>query len=278
MEIERLMDKDDLVVVTGGGGFIGGHLVADLRSRGYKRMRSVDLKPIDEWYQVVPGVENVQADLQDKDACDRAARDARFIFNLAADMGGMGFIETHKAECMLSVLINTNMLRASRDARRRALFLLLLGVRVRGRQADERERHGAEGGGRLSRHARGRLRLGEALQRTHVPAFPGGLRPADARCALSQRLRSARHLRRRAREGAGRDLPEGDRGDQARRGHAIEIWGDGEQTRSFMYIDDCLIGTQRDHGERRRRAAQSRQRRARDHQSAGRHRRATSPA
>ena len=114
MEIERLMDKDDLVVVTGGGGFIGGHLVADLRSRGYKRIRSVDLKPIDEWYQVVPGVENVQADLQDMDACDRAARDARFIFNLAADMGGMGFIETHKAECMLSVLINTHMLRAAR--------------------------------------------------------------------------------------------------------------------------------------------------------------------
>ena len=118
MDLECLNAKDDLIVVTGGGGFIGGHLVADLNKRGYRRIRSVDLKPIDEWYQVVHGVENIQADLQDMDACDRSARNARLIFNLAADMGGMGFIETHKADCMLSVLINTNMLRASREAQR----------------------------------------------------------------------------------------------------------------------------------------------------------------
>ena len=98
MEIENLIAKDDVIVVTGGGGFIGGHLVSDLAQRGYKRIRSVDIKPVEEWYQVVPGAENIRADLKEEDSCKRATREARFVFDLAADMGGMGFIETHKAE------------------------------------------------------------------------------------------------------------------------------------------------------------------------------------
>src|ERR1017187_10322373 len=106
--------KDDLVVVTGAGGFIGGSLVADLRQQGYRKIRAVDVKPLDEWYQVFRDVENLTLDLNLAESCDRAARDAHDIYNLAANMGGMGFIEKNKALCMLSVLINTHMLMAAR--------------------------------------------------------------------------------------------------------------------------------------------------------------------
>src|SRR5215471_4663792 len=110
------MFHNDLVVVTGAGGFIGGHLVKVLKERGQTKIRAVDVKPLAEWYQKHPGVENQVGDLALLEACRVAARGARTIFNLAADMGGMGFIETHKAECMLSVLINTHMLVAARDS------------------------------------------------------------------------------------------------------------------------------------------------------------------
>src|SRR5438046_3958164 len=109
------MDRSKLVLVTGGGGFIGGHLVAELQRRGFERIRAVDLKPLGRWYQQHDGVENVSADLREKDACYAAAEGTTTVFNLAADMGGMGFIETHKADCMVSVLINTNLLLAARD-------------------------------------------------------------------------------------------------------------------------------------------------------------------
>src|SRR6185295_7652824 len=94
------------ILVCGAGGFIGGHLVADLLKQGHKDIRAVDLKPSGEWYQRFSDVECLQLDLQDKAACDEATRDARTVYNLAADMGGMGFIENNRALCMLSVLIN----------------------------------------------------------------------------------------------------------------------------------------------------------------------------
>src|SRR4051794_27765173 len=97
------MGKDDLVLVTGAGGFIGGHLVADLRKDGFRRIRGVDVKPISEWYQHFDDVENVVANLSELEACRAAAKGTVNIFNLAADMGGMGFIENNKALCMLSV-------------------------------------------------------------------------------------------------------------------------------------------------------------------------------
>ncbi len=105
-----MLDKKVVILVTGAGGFIGGHLVAGLFRQGYERLRAVDAKPVQNWYQVFPQAENSQRDLRDKSACYEVTDGADFVFNLAADMGGMGFIETHKAECMLSVLINTYML------------------------------------------------------------------------------------------------------------------------------------------------------------------------
>jgi len=111
------MDRSKRVLVTGGGGFIGGHLVAELQRRGFESIRAVDLKPLGRWYQQHDGVENVSADLREKEPCTAAAGGVSSIFNLAADMGGMGFIETHKADCMVSSLINTNLLLAARDYR-----------------------------------------------------------------------------------------------------------------------------------------------------------------
>src|SRR5437660_1253057 len=120
--IDGLIGHDDLVVVTGGGGFIGGHLIGELRRKGCKRLRAADIKAQDDWHQVFADVENLRLDLKDRAACDRALSGARYVFNLAADMGGMGFIETHKAECMLSVLINTNLLLAAREHRVKRYF------------------------------------------------------------------------------------------------------------------------------------------------------------
>src|SRR2546423_14461327 len=109
----------DRIVVCGGGGFIGGHLIADLRRQGHNNLRAIDIKPLAEWYQVFPDVENVRLNLQEKKACEQAVAGAEIVYNLAADMGGMGFIENNKALCMLSVLINTHLLMAAQESRAR---------------------------------------------------------------------------------------------------------------------------------------------------------------
>src|ERR1700746_650772 len=107
--------KGKKAVVCGAGGFIGGHLVQNLLANGVDVIRAVDIKPLDEWYQTAQDVESLSLDLKDKDNCLKSAEDANVIFQLAADMGGMGFIENNKALCMLSVLTNTHMRRAARD-------------------------------------------------------------------------------------------------------------------------------------------------------------------
>jgi GDP-D-mannose 3', 5'-epimerase len=232
----------DIVLVAGGGGFIGGHLVADLERQGM-RVRAVDVKPLDEWYQVSPTAENIVLDLSEIDACRRAVAGAGRVYNLAADMGGMGFIETHKALCMLSVLINTHMLMASRDEGvERFFFSSSACVYAADRQtspdvtalaeADAYPAMPEDGYGweklfseRMCRHFREDFGMATRAARYHNVYGPygtweGGREKAPA--AICRKVAEAKLTGT----------------------HAIEIWGDGEQTRSFMYVDDCVHGTQ----------------------------------
>src|ERR1700730_3421786 len=105
----------ETAVVCGAGGFIGGHLVKGLLANGVKVVRAVDVKPLEDWYQATADVENLSVDLKDKDKCLTAIEGASLVYQLAADMGGMGFIENNKALCMLSVLTNTHMLMAAQQ-------------------------------------------------------------------------------------------------------------------------------------------------------------------
>ena len=110
---ELMLEKTAKIVVTGAGGFIGGALISQLASQGYTNLRAADLKPLSQWYQINSKTDNRQLDLKEKDACFSVCENADYVFNLAADMGGMGFIEHNKALCMLSSLINTHMLMAA---------------------------------------------------------------------------------------------------------------------------------------------------------------------
>ena len=233
--------KDQLIVVAGGGGFIGGHLVADFRRKGHTRIRSVDIKPISEWHQSFEDVENLVLDLQKEENCQRACDGASEAYTLAADMGGMGFIENNKAACMLSALISTHMLVAARDQGVERIFYSSSAcVYAAEKQTDtdvtalrEGDAYPAmpeDGYGweklfseRMHRHFREDFGLTTRVARFHNVYGPdgtweGGREKAPA--AISRKVIEARLS--------------GDNG--------IEIWGDGEQTRSFMYIDDCLKG------------------------------------
>ncbi len=235
-------DDGDIVVVAGAGGFIGGWLVRHLLEQGARRVRAIDLKPYEEWFQLFPQVENVVADLRHPDACMAACREAATVYNLAADMGGMGFIENHKAECMISVLINTHMLLAARQAGvSRYFFSSSACVYPVDRQstadvAPLREQdaypampedgYGWEKlfGERMCRHFREDFGLATRVVRYHNVYGPHGTYAngrEKAPAAICRKVIEAKLSGR----------------------HEIEIWGDGEQTRSFMYIDDCLKGT-----------------------------------
>ena len=237
------MLKDGKVVVCGGGGFIGGHLVGDLLRQGHRDVRSVDVKPFDEWYQRFPEAHNLQLDLRDKDACARALDGAAVVYNLAADMGGMGFIENNKALCMLTVLINTHLCMAAKDAGvKRFFYASSACVYNADKQRDpnvtalkEEDAYPAmpeDGYGweklfseRMCRHFREDFGLQTRVARYHNVygphgTFEGGREKAPA--AVCRKVIEAKLTGR----------------------HEIEIWGDGHQTRSFMYISDCLKGTQ----------------------------------
>ncbi len=239
-----MADKNDLILVGGAGGFIGGHLVADLLKKGYERVRAVDIKHLSAWYQVCEGAESIQADLRDKADCYAASEGVNQVFNLAADMGGMGFIETHKADCMLSVLINTHMLMAARDCgAKRFLYSSSACVYAAEKQTSadvvalkESDAYPAmpeDGYGweklfseRMCRHFTEDFGLETRIVRYHnvygpYGTFDGGREKAPA--AICRKVIEAK----------------------LSGNHQIEIWGDGEQTRSFMYIDDCLFGTDR---------------------------------
>ncbi len=227
-------------LVCGAGGFIGGHLVRHLLSRG--PVRAVDAKPLDRWYQRFPEAENLSADLSLLDACSRVTAGTTVVYNLAADMGGMGFIEKNKAACMLNVLINTHLLMAARAAGvRRFFFASSACVYAAGKQvtaqlaplkeadaypAMPEDGYGWEKlyGERMCRHFREDFGLQTRTARYHNvygthETYEGGREKAPA--AICRKIALAKLSGQ----------------------HEIEIWGDGEQTRSFTYIDDCLKGT-----------------------------------
>jgi nucleoside-diphosphate-sugar epimerase len=232
----------DVVVVCGGGGFIGGHLVADLLRQQQAPVRSVDSKPLDDWYQFFPEVDNRVLDLRDRDACREAVSNARYVFNLAADMGGMGFIENNKALCMLSVLVNSHLLLAAREQDvERYFFASSACVYAADKQTStdveplkEVDAYPAmpeDGYGweklfseRMCRHFSEDFGLTTRIGRYHNVYGPhgtydGGREKAPA--AICRKVVEAKL------SGSGE----------------IEIWGDGEQTRSFMFIDDCVYGS-----------------------------------
>ena len=235
------MDKHSLVVVAGAGGFIGGSLVASLRAQGYKRVRAVDLKPFDEWYQQFDDVENLCLDLNLKENCERAAEGASDIYNLAANMGGMGFIENNKALCMLSVLISTHLLQAAVESKVKRFFYASSACVYNGDQQKTFEARflkeedayptlAEDGYGweklfseRMCRYFHEDFGLCTRVARFHNVYGPqgtwgGGREKAPA--AICRKVIEAKVSGR----------------------HEVEIWGSGEQMRSFMFIDDCLKG------------------------------------
>lgn len=233
-----------LIVVAGAGGFIGGHLVADLRRRGFTNIRAVDCKPFDEWYQRFDDADNLCLDLQLRDHCDAAIAGASEVYNLAADMGGMGFIEKNKALCMLSVLINTHMLMSAREhGVERFFYASSACVYNADKQRDanvtalkESDAYPAmpeDGYGweklfseRMCRHFREDYGVQARVARFHNVYGPHGTWEGGREKAPAAICRKVIHAKFTG------DL-------------RIDIWGDGHQTRSFMYIDDCLHGIDR---------------------------------
>ena len=239
--IPRRLAPDDLILVCGAGGFIGGSLVHYFHDLGCTRIRAVDKKPLPDWYQRLPGVEALCLDLSEKENAVRAVEGAAEVYNLAADMGGMGFIERFRVECLRSVLINTHLLEAAHRAGVRRYFYassacayntdLQKDPNVRALKESDAYPAMAERGYGWEKlvsemfcqeywHERG---LKTAIARFHNVYGPygtwdGGREKAPA--ALSRKVIEAR-----------------DNGS-----FAVEIWGDGTRTRSFMWIEDCLNG------------------------------------
>ncbi len=230
------------VVVCGAGGFIGGHLVRSLLADGVNVVRAVDVKPLAEWYQVSPNVESLSLDLRDLANCRTTAAGMDIVFQLAADMGGMGFIENNKALCMLSVLTNTHMLMAAREAGVSRFFFSSSACVYNGdkqtspdvvalKEADAYPALPEDGYGweklfseRMCRHFEEDFGLTTRVARYHnvygpLGTYEGGREKAPA--AICRKVLEAKLSGK----------------------HEIEIWGDGNQTRSFMYIDDCVRGT-----------------------------------
>jgi nucleoside-diphosphate-sugar epimerase len=230
------------ILVTGAGGFIGGQLVNELLAQGH-RVRAVDKKPQWQWYQRFPQAENMTLNLEEKGACITAVNGCDWVYNLAADMGGMGFIELNKGLCMLTVLINTHMLMAARQCGASRFFYSSSACVYAGYKQRETENPGLkeadaypadpeDGYGweklfseRMCRHFREDFGIETRVARYHNVygpngTFDGGREKAPA--AICRKVIAAVL-------GGSKE---------------IEIWGDGLQTRSFMYIDDCTKGTQ----------------------------------
>jgi GDP-D-mannose 3', 5'-epimerase len=240
MDMDRKTGVKRKILVAGAGGFIAGHLVKSLQTLGH-HVRAVDIKPAGEWYQRFPEAENIVLDLREKQNCYRAAEGCEETFNLAADMGGMGFIETHKAACMLSVLINTHLLMAAKDCGVKRYFYSSSACVYNGekqmdprnpglRESDAYPALAEDGYGweklfseRMCRHFREDFGLVTRVARFHNVYGPFGTYDGGREKAPAAICRKVIEAKRSGK-------------------HEIVIWGDGEQTRSFMYIDDCIKG------------------------------------
>jgi GDP-D-mannose 3', 5'-epimerase len=232
------------VLVAGAGGFIGGHLVADLLRDEQTTVRAVDIRPVEEWQQRCSGAENLQLDLRGSDACRQAVNGVGEVYNLAADMGGVGYLTFNGALCMLSALINANLLLAAHEQGVERYFYSSSAcvypissqttVAVSALREDDVLPALPDGGygweklfaERMCLQFTGDLGLPTRIARLHNAYGPwgtyaGGREKAPA--AICRKVAEA--------ELSGR--------------HEIEIWGDGEQTRSFMYVDDCIAGIRR---------------------------------
>jgi GDP-D-mannose 3',5'-epimerase len=230
------------IVVAGAGGFIAGHLVKELLKKGHS-VRAVDIKPMKDWYQVFTEADNLVLDLRLKENCYQAVNGYNEVFNLAADMGGMGFIENNKAACMISVLINTHLLIASRDCGIDRFFYSSSACVYNGEKQTDPNNPGlkesdaypalAEDGygweklfsERMCRHFMEDFGLVTRVARFHnvygpFGTYDGGREKAPA--AICRKVIEAAITGNKE----------------------ITIWGDGHQTRSFMYIDDCIKGIQ----------------------------------
>jgi len=230
------------IVVAGAGGFIGGHLIKELIKKGHT-VRAIDIKPLNEWYQISSEADNLVLDLRLRENCYRAVNGYNEVFNLAADMGGMGFIENNKAACMISVLINTHMLLAAKDCGIERFFYSSSACVYNGEKQTDPNNPGlkesdaypalAEDGygweklfsERMCRHFREDYGLTTRVARFHnvygpFGTYNGGREKAPA--AICRKVIEASIIGKKD----------------------ITIWGDGHQTRSFMYIDDCIKGIQ----------------------------------
>jgi len=233
--------KVNNILITGSGGFIGGHLVNYFSKKSNVKIRAVDIKPLSNWQQVNKKAENLSLDLKNLKNCQVATQGIDEIYNLAADMGGMGFIENNKALCMLNVLINTHMLMAATQAKVKRFFysssacVYALDKQTRSktkglRESDAYPAMPEDGYGweklfseRMCRHFREDFGLETRVARFHnvygpYGEYQGGREKAPA--AIIRKVIEAKRSNNKE----------------------IEIWGDGKQSRTFMYIDDCIRG------------------------------------
>jgi len=231
------------ILVAGAGGFIGGHLVSRLLSDGHN-VRAVDLKPLSEWYQIHKQAENITGDLSRREVAFESVRSAEWVFNLAADMGGMGFIENNKALCMVTSLINTHLLQGSVEhGVKRFFFSSSACVYASWHQkeatevylkesdaypADPEDGYGWEKlfGERMCRHFEEDFGLEVRIARYHNVYGPFGTYKGGREKAPAAACRKVIDF-------------------QNSPSQPIQVWGDGNQIRSFTYIDDCIEGTMR---------------------------------